>query len=175
MKVGRFITAFLVTMLLLLFFEMMATAIIPALGIVKYRPLFYMLIVIFLAFKLETPLLPLMILSIQWLHSAFTIEGWAIGTFAGILTSIAIGSLKDLMHFNSKFVTMVSVQLLLFFWFIVESVLLYVKVEEFRYIVERFKLFFPESIVLAIISPFIFSILDRLWKDPEEDKMGVDV
>ncbi|MBF0205616.1 MAG: hypothetical protein HQK53_01870 [Oligoflexia bacterium] len=169
------ITAFIVTIILVIIFEIVTTAVIPALGVQKYRPAFYMLIIVYLSLRMESPILPILIFVVMWFHSAFTIEGWAFGTCAGIFTSILISSLKDVMHFNTNLVTIVSVQLLLFFWFIIESLLILTKLGEFHYLLERFQNFLPESMVLALFSPILFALLDKLWHDSEEDKMGVDV
>ncbi|MBF0298573.1 MAG: hypothetical protein HQK51_07635, partial [Oligoflexia bacterium] len=125
MKIGKIITAFLVTILLLIVLEIITTAFFPAIGINKYRPTFNILIILFLAIKLETPLLAIFILIIQYFHSAFTIEGWAFGTFAGIIICMIVDPLKHMLHLSTPLITILIVEILQIIWFMVESVLLF--------------------------------------------------
>lgn len=42
-----------------------------------------------MAIRLNAPILPWLIMILQLVHSAFSIEGWALGTLAGIIVMIA--------------------------------------------------------------------------------------
>ncbi|MBF0362626.1 MAG: hypothetical protein HQK49_16520 [Oligoflexia bacterium] len=172
MKIGKIITSFLLTILLLLILEIVTTAFFPAIGLNKYRPTFNILIILFLAIKLETPILPIFILIVQLFHSAFTIEGWAFGTFAGVIICMIVGPLKHMLHLSTPLITILIVELLQIVWFIVESVLLFFRLDKFSFIIERFWLFLPESIIIAICSPLFFKLLDMIWKE-DKDRMEV--
>ena len=102
------------TLLLLIFVEMFTSAVLPAMGINDFKPAFNVLIVLFIAFKLETPFLPFLILVIQYIHSAFSIEGWGAGTFTGILVSISVRYVRDMLNFTSAISTIVVVQIFQF-------------------------------------------------------------
>lgn len=151
------------TLLLLLFTEIFTTAILPSLGILEFKPAFNVLIVLFLAFKLETPLLPFLILIIQYIHSAFSIEGWGAGTFTGVLVSISVRYLKDMLNFTSALSTIIVVQVFQLLWFIFISLMLSMKQGHFDnffgYIVSNI----PETIFLSLISHHFFKLLDNFW------------
>lgn len=173
MKIRTIIISYILTLLLLVLLEVITTALIPALGLQKYRLSFHLLIIIFMGLRLDNPLLPLMILIIQFFHSAFTIEGWAYGTFAGVLICLVISKLKGMLHFKSSFVTIVSVQILVLIWFVIESFLIFFRTNDLGFIWERFKIFLPESFLLSLVSPFFFSLLHYIWKSDKES-IGVN-
>ena len=160
------------TLLLLLIFEVLATAILPIFGLVKYRIPFNILIVLFIGFKLETPYIAFLVLIFQYFHSFFSIEGWEMGTISGVLVCIIISYLKDLLHFSSAGITILVTQLFQVIWFLITSLLLYMKTQSFSYIVEKFWRFLPESIVISLLAPIFFIILDQIWQVDEQGMLG---
>lgn len=152
------------TCLLLIVLEVFTSAFLPAVGIHSFRPEFNVLIALFLAFKLETPALPWLILVVQYTHSIFSIEGWAIGAFTGVLISLSVRYLKDMLDFSTALSTILVVQLFQVAWFVITSFLLSLKLGDFG---DYFRLFWqdiPESFVLSISAPLFFFVLDRFWK-----------
>ncbi len=161
-----------ITILILIVLEVISSAFLPLFGISKYMIPFNVLIVLFLGFKLENPYLALMIVVVQYFHSIFTIEGWEMGTISGVLICIIISYLRDILHFTSSIVTILVTQMFQFIWFVILSSLLYLKLGSFNYIVEKFWRFIPESIVISLVAPFFFSVLDKVWGVREEGLMG---
>jgi hypothetical protein len=152
------------TLLLLVFVEIVTTAFLPAIGIKEFKPAFSVLIVLFLAFKIETPLLPFLILIIQYVHSGFSIEGWATGTFTGVLVSISVRYVKDMLNFTSAASTMIVVQVFQIIWFIFISIMLSMKQGDFSGFLGYIGGNIPESIFLSLISHHFFKLLDNFWK-----------
>lgn len=152
------------TCCLLIALEIFTTAFLPAVGIVNFRPEFNVLIVLFLAFKLETPVLPWLILVVQYAHSLFSIEGWAIGAFTGVLISLSVRFLKDMLDFSTAISTIIVVQIFQVIWFLVSSFLLSLKLGDFGSYLYLFGADLPESLALSILAPFFFFVLDRFWK-----------
>ena len=152
------------TMGLLVFLEIISSTLFPIVGIQNYRLPFHILIVLYLGFRLETPYLSFLVLLLQYIHSLFSIEGWALGTVAGVLICMLCAYLKELLDFSSKMSTIFLTLLFQGLWFFIQGFLLYLTMDDWGYIVEKFWRFLPESLVLSILSPFIFSILDFLWK-----------
>lgn len=152
------------TLMLLIFLEIITSAFLPAIGIVQFKPAFSVLIVLFMAFKLETPVLPWLILMMQYVHAVFSIEGWGIGTIAGILVALLVRYLRDLLHFSTAISTIIVVQLFQLVWFVIVSFMLCLKLGDFGAFFNIFWQFVPESFVLSIVSPFFFIILDRVWR-----------
>lgn len=161
-----------ITVLMLIVLEVISSAFLPLFGINKYMIPFNVLIVLFLGFKLENPYLAIMILVVQYFHSLFTIEGWEMGTIAGVLICIVISYLRDILHFTSSIVTITVTQLFQCLWFVIISALLYLKLGSIDYIYEKLWRFLPESIVLSLMAPFFFSILDKIWGVRDEGLMG---
>lgn len=152
------------TLVLLIILEIFTSAFLPAIGLVNFKPAFSVLIVLFMAFKLETPVLPYLILLTQYTHSIFSIEGWGIGTMAGILVALSVRYLRDLLHFTTAISTIIVVQIFQFAWFLMVSFMLCIKLGDFGLFFGIFWQFIPESIFISIISPFFFMILDRVWR-----------
>lgn len=86
-----------------------------------------------------------------------------------------ISYLRDMLHFNSKFFTIVVTQIFQICWFIIVSILIYLKVENFDYILGKLGRFLPESLIISIMAPFFFSLLDRIWKINDREMLGEEV
>jgi hypothetical protein len=161
-----------ITLLILIVLEIFSTALVPMLGITKYRIPFNVLIILYLGFKLETPYTSILIFALQYTHSFFSIEGWEMGTIAGVMICIVISYLKDLLHLSSALITILVTQMFQFLWFVIVSTLLYLKEDNFSYIVEKFWRFVPESIVISLLAPFFFGILDVIWRGEAQRSLG---
>ena len=155
---------FLLTIVGLFIVEVFSTAFLPLLGIENFRISIIILLVLYFGFRLEVPFLAVMIFIIQYCHSFFSLEGWAISTFSGVLVCMIIGYLKDLLHFPSIIATMLVTQIFQTLWFFISSLLLYLKLGNWQYIFNKFWHFLPESIIISLLAPFIFLLLDKIWK-----------
>ena len=94
------------------------------------------------------------------------------GTIAGVIICVIISYLRDLLHFSSSILTIITTQVFQFFWFIITSSLLYLKLSDFDYIIQKFWRFLPESIVLSLMAPLFFSLFDKVWRVRDEGLMG---
>ncbi|MCY4523739.1 MAG: hypothetical protein OXB84_03260 [Halobacteriovoraceae bacterium] len=153
----------LITLALVFIVETFSSALLPFIGLTHYRIPFNVLVILFMGFKLNTPYIGLFIFVIQYFHGFFSVEGWEMGTIAGILITTLIGYLKEIMHFSSAIITILITQLFQVLWFIIISSLIYLKTESFAYIVEKFWRFLPESALVSLIAPFFFFIFDQIW------------
>ena len=172
LKIKQILPSLVITLLLLVVLEIITTSLFPALGMSKYRLPFNILIVLFLGFKLETPFLPIIILFVQYFHAFFSIEGWETGTFAGVVICLIVSYLRDILHFTNAFVTMTLTQIFQFVWFILASFLIYLRFGEFSYILSKFWRFIPESIMISILAPIFFSLLDKIWRLNDRGILG---
>jgi len=161
----------LITVLILIVLEVIASAFLPLFGLNRYMIPFNVLIVLYIGFKLETPYLAIIILILQLTHSLFSIEGWEYGTIAGVLICIVISYLRDILHFSNAVMTMLTVQIFQLVWFCITASLLYLKFDSSDYILQKFWRFIPESIVLSLLAPVFFSLLDKIWKVRSEGLM----
>lgn len=169
------ILGFLKTAALLIVLEVFSTAVFPALGLENFKPAFNVLIVLYLAFKLEAPFLPFLILSFQYIHSAFSIEGWASGTLAGLLIAMSVRYVKDMLNFSSAISTIIVVQLFQIAWFLIMSVILALKIGDFSHFLSVFVKYLPESFFLSLISHLSFKLLDRFWLSSNSTSGGVTI
>jgi hypothetical protein len=162
------------TSFILIFMEIITTTIIPSLGLQDLKITFSVLIILYFAFKLDTPFLPLMIFFIQYIHSAFAVEGWAINTFMGIIVVLSFKYIKDLMSFHSAFSTIVVVSIFQFIWFVGVSFLLCLKMGQFEIYFSFLKSFFPQIVFMSLLAPLTFKMMDYLWKHlPKERGVGI--
>lgn len=175
-KIGQIFISLLVTLAILLFFEIISSAILPGLGIIQFRPPFHVLIIFFLGHRLRTPLLPVIIFILEVFHGAFTIEGPSFGTFAGIIIGLMIVRLKEMMNFFSPAMQILMAFFLQWIWFFIVSFLIYLKVESWSYILNRLWVFLPESVVLALMAPALFRLLGQFWATDRDssDDMRID-
>ena len=164
----KIIVPLLASMLVLIFLEIFSTAILPAFGIEAYKIPFHILLTLFMAFKLETVYLPFLILIMQYVHSFFSIEGWEMGTIAGVFVCILIAYFKDILHFSSYLITVVVTQISQAVWFGIVSLILYFKGADITFFVDKFWRFIPESIVASLIAPIFFSLFDKIWNISEK-------
>jgi uncharacterized membrane protein YvlD (DUF360 family) len=170
-KLNDIVPSLLITLFALLVLEVLSS-LIPILGIFEYRLPFNILIVLYLSFRLETPFLPVFVLLIQYVHSFFSIEGWAMGTLAGTLVCIFCNYLRELIHLNSVPVTILTTQLFQLIWFGIVSAMIYMKTGGTQYIVIKFSRFLPESILMSLIAPFLFNFLEKVWRSRDDGFLG---
>lgn len=162
----------LVTLLILILLEIVSTVLLPIFGLKNYILPFNILIILFLGFKVRTPVLSILILVIQYFHSFFTVEGWEPGTIVGIFVCILIAYLKELIHFSSSIATMLVTQIFQCCWFVLGVGLIYIRTGKMDYIVTKFWHFIPESILISILSPLLFSLLEKVWNTSERGLLG---
>lgn len=163
MSMSDILLGLLKTTLLLIFLEIFTSAVLPAIGISNFKPEFNVLIILFLAFKLETPGVSYIVLFIQFIHSIFSIEGWAIGTFVGVLIYLGVGYVKDMLNFTTAISTIIVVQIFQVIWFLISAFLITIKLGDMSSFFGVFWQYIPESLLLSILSPFFFQLLDRFW------------
>jgi hypothetical protein len=161
-----------ITVLILIVSEVLSSTLLPLMGLDNYRLPFHIIIVLYFGFKLESAYTAIFIFIIQYFHSFFSIEGWEIGTISGIFICILVSYLKNLIHFKSNFMTIFITQMFQFIWFLVISILLYIKYSNTEYIIAKFWRFLPESILLSLVAPFFFVIFDTIWSYQRDSSLG---
>lgn len=162
----------ILTCIILVFFEIISTTIFPILGIDNVRIAFNVLVILYMGFKLDTPWLAILIFFIQITHSFFTIEGWEMGTIAGIITCTSISYLRDVIHLGSTSLTMITVQIFQMVWFCIVALLIYIQIDSWAYVIQKFWRFIPESILISILAPFVFGLLDKIWQPRGDGAFG---
>jgi hypothetical protein len=176
MRLSQVIFAFSLTLALLVGLEIVTSTILPAMGWNEYRLTFNVLIILFLAIRLDSPGVPWMIMGLQMMHSVFSIEGWALGTFAGLIVMLSANYLKEVLHLTTAFMTMITVQLFQFIWYLTVTVIICLKISDFDKFGMIIWSFIPGSILLSLISPLIFWVLDNIWKVPSDSgPRGVEI
>ena len=164
MKLSQTLVSFAITLALLIGLEIVTSTVMPALGWKEYRMTFNVLIILFLAIRMDSPLVPWLILALQMVHSIFSIEGWALGTLAGLIVMMSANYLKEVLQLTTAFMTMLTVQLFQVIWYITVTLVICLKISDF----DKFGLilwsFIPGSILLSLISPLLFWMLGMIWK-----------
>lgn len=160
------------TVLLLVVLELVTTAVFPMVGLENYRVPFNILFVLFLGLRLETPYLAILIFVVQYSHSFFSVEGWEMGTIAGIAICIVVSYVRGMIHFSSWSMTMMITFVFQALWFLVVSFLVYIQLGSFDYVFDKAWRFLPQSIVIALISPFFFFLLNRVWRVDDRGLLG---
>ena len=166
MKFSQILISFLITLALLIGLEIVTSTLLPAMGWKEYRLTFNVLLILFLAIRMDTPIVPWLILGLQMVHSIFSIEGWALGTLAGLIVMMSANYLKEVLHLTTAFMTMLTVQLFQVIWYVTVTLIICLKISDF----DKFGLilwsFIPGSILLSLISPILFWMLGMIWRVP---------
>lgn len=163
------IAPMIITLAILLVFEIVLSTIFPMFGMEVFRLPFSIIIVLYLGFKIENPFLGIYILLLQYVHSFFSIEGWAMGTVTGISIWLIVSYVRELLHFSSKITTAVVTQFFQMLWLAMVLILIYMKSgSSSTYIAAKALRFIPESIIMSIIAPFFFILLDKVWNVKED-------
>ncbi len=169
-RLSRLIFSLAATLGIMVVLEVATSALLPALGWQEARLAFNVVLVLFLAIKVATPLLPWIILLLQLVHSAFSVEGWALGTIAGILVSASAAWLKELLHFSSAIATVAIVQAYQVLWYLFTAAVICLKLGSFAKFGLLFSNALPSTVLLSLASPLLFRLLDRVWA--VEDEVG---
>jgi hypothetical protein len=176
LRLSQYIISFLISVVLLLGLEIVTSTLLPALGWHEYRLTFNVLIILFLAIKLDSPLVPWMIMGLQMVHSIFSVEGWALGTLAGLIVMMSANYLKELLHLTTAIMTMVTVQLFQMIWYITVTLIICLKISNFDKFGMIIWTFIPGSILLSLISPILFWTLEQIWRVPSDGgPRGVEI
>lgn len=176
MRLSQLLLSFAITVALLLGLEVVTSTLLPALGWHEYRLTFNVLIIIFLAIRLDSGTVPWMIMGLQIVHSVFSVEGWALGTLAGLIVMMSANYLKEVLHLTTAVMTMFTVQLFQIIWYITVTLIICLKISNF----DKFGLiiwsFVPGSILLSLISPVLFWMLEHIWRVPSDSgPRGVEI
>jgi hypothetical protein len=176
MRLSQFIISFTISVALLLGLEIVTSTLLPALGWVEYRLTFNVLIILFLAIRLDSPLVPWMIMGLQMIHSIFSVEGWALGTLAGLIVMLSANYLKELLHLTTAIMTMITVQLFQMIWYLTVTLVICLKISNFDKFGMIIWSFIPGSILLSLISPILFWIMEQIWRVPSDGgPRGVEI
>ena len=151
------------SLLILIILEIFSTTFLPIIGLTSYRISFNILFSLYVAFKLEKISPPLLIFITHYVHSFFSVEGWEIGTIAGVTICFVISYFKDIVHLSSYTTTAVMTQIFQFLWPCITGVLLYFKGANMAFLIDKFWRFIPESIFISLMAPLVFPFLDRIW------------
>lgn len=176
MRFSQMLVSFALTLGLLIVLEIVTATVLPALGWTEYRLTFNVLIILFLAIRLDSPAVPWMILGLQVMHSVFSIEGWALGTIAGLIVMLSANYLKEVLHLTNAFMTMITVQLFQIIWFVTVTLVICLKISDFSKFGLIIWSFIPGSIFLSLISPLLFWVLTQVWRVPSHGgPRGVEI
>jgi hypothetical protein len=92
------------------------------------------------------------------------------------IVMISANYLKELLHLTSAFMTMLIVQFFQVIWFVTVSVIMCLKISDFSKFGMIVWSFIPGSILLSLVSPFLFWILGNIWRVPSDSgPRGVEI
>lgn len=149
--------------LFFLFLEVFVSSVIPAMFSTFHIPQFMPLFVLFMGIKWDSPLRPIYILILNLIHASFSTEGWAIGTFLGVLLAWPLSYLREIAHFGSTFVLIIFSFLFHIVWFYLGTFVFAMKNDQYHLLGDYSLSILLKSILLALLTPILFKILDRFW------------
>lgn len=176
MSLTQTLISFAISLAILTGLEIVTSSLLPAFGWHEYRLTFNVLFILFLAIRLNSSSVPWMIMGLQMIHSVFSVEGWALGTLAGLIVMMSANYLKELLHLTTAFMTMITVQFFQFIWFMTVTLIICIKISNFDKFGMILWSFVPGSILLSLISPLLFWLLEQIWRVPSDGgPRGVEI
>lgn len=166
------LSSFFYFIVLFLVLEISSSALIPAIFSSFYLPQFMPLFVLFIGIRWDSSIRPLLILFLNIIHGAFSVEGWAIGSFIGVLLSWPLGILREIIHFSSSFVLIIFSCIFYSLWFFLATFIFAMKNDQYHLIKEYTAIILIKSLLLAIITPLVFIILDKIWMGSSDSQQG---
>ena len=164
MRLTDIVPLMTISLLLLIVVEVFMTTLFPILGMTYFRLPFHILLVLFLAFNIDTPYLSILVFLIMLIHSLFTVESWAIGTATGVFVLIGLSYVRGLLHPSAPLITILVTEFFLLLWNFISSILVYFRLNDMSIVVERFWTFLPASILISLFSPLLFGWMTRIWQ-----------
>ena len=158
------IISLLKTILLLFVIEILSSSLFPSLGLANSRIVITILFTLFFAIRIQSNFVPFYILIIHLFHSAFSIEGWAIGTFSGLSMALVLGFLRGKIQVNSYISTSLLTFVFHLFWLLISTTLICLKLQNFELFTNLYFKPLIGVVVVSVISPFFFIILENFWK-----------
>lgn len=162
-RLTRLILSLVMTLAILIALEIASSALLPALGWTESRLAFNVVIILFMAFKISTPLLPWFVMILQLIHAGFSVEGWALGTLVGIFVSLIASYLKEVLQFSTAVMTIITVQVFQIIWYVATLVIICLKLGHFHNFGMMFWNVIPGTFLLSLVSPLIFNLLNKVW------------
>ena len=169
---NKIIRPFLLTLLVLMVLEIISSSFFPLLGLSQFYIPFNLVILFYLAIRLETPFLAFLVLLIQYSHSLFTIENWAVGTFIGVLICRIVSKFRDLIQISNLPLTILVVQIFLMCWHLIYSIFYYFQTGGKAIFFVRFFPIFIEGLLASVVSYHLFLFLDIIWFSGKERELG---
>ena len=169
---NKIIRPFLITLIFLILLEILTSSIVSILGFSRFHIPLNLVLLFYLAIRLETPFMAFLVFIVQYTHSFFTIENWAVGTFIGILICRVVSKFRDLIQISSYPLTVAVMQVFLMSWHLIYSSFFYFQTGGKTIFFERFVTTFFEGLVASLISYHLFSLLDRIWFSGKEREFG---
>ncbi len=173
MRFNELIFSTALTLALLIIFEILNSSLIPEMGFTNFRIPINVLIILYLGFKIDSPYLPLIVLLLQIFHGAFSNEGWALGTLVGIVVSVIMSYTREFFNLSTSLMIIVVTQIFQAVWFGLTCLIYYTKSGHFIFLSNHLKHFLVESLVISILAPFFFFLLDKIWNMKSTDSIRV--
>jgi hypothetical protein len=85
---------------------------------------------------------------------------------------VIVSYVREMIHFSSFGMTILITQVFQLLWFLVQSVMIYVLMGNPEYILEKGWRFLPQSVIISILSPFFFFLLNKIWQIEDRGMLG---
>lgn len=149
--------------LIFLFMEVFVSSFIPAMISTFHLPQFMPIFILFLGVRWDSPYRPVYILLLNIIHASFSTEGWAIGTFLGVLLAWPLGSLREIVHFSSTFVLSIFSFFFHLTWFFLGTFVFAMKNDNYGLLKIYAVPILLKSVFLCLCTPILFKVLDSVW------------
>lgn len=172
MKLESLLKIHLITLFLLVIAEVLFASILPSFGLTNFRLALNIILIMYITYKADSKFLPYLILSIQFVHGLFSIEGWAIGTLIGCLISIAITMLKGLIDYRNPAIVIITAFVTQLVWCLSSSFFISVKINRPEFFWSYLSSNLVPIIILSLFAPIIFQVLNFLWDSGRKTEVG---
>ncbi len=155
---------FFLTVLLLLLLEIIGATVLPSLFSYHYRFFFLGVVCIYMALEIPSSLQPYTLLILCWVHSIFSVEGWAINCLIALVLMVILSVIKDLIQLSTYFSKVFFYFVGLFFWDLLRVIIISLKSNAFDGFLVLITDDLIANLILALITPFLLLPLTGIWK-----------
>ena len=86
-----------------------------------------------------------------------------------------ISYLREMIHLSTPPVTMIVTQIFQSVWFLLVTTLIYIKTSDLAFAIDKFWRFMGESVVISLLSPVLFALLEKIWRSPQGSSFGEEI
>ncbi len=161
------------TLFILGFINLFVSSLFHFFGHNSFENPLHILIILYFSIKFDSTERPFIILLVELLQGAFSVEGWAYGTFTGVILSILLLPFKGFLHFSNYFVMFLVSFFFQVSWFIFSTGLLTLRLSQNHFSYSKFSDAVAVSLLFSLMTPPFLKFMDKVWSTENQEQKAI--